>query len=67
MTMPVSKLALVWDELRKLSKEDDLDSGDLRWCDFLFAHEAHIKLDYDAQVNCADDCPGFEGDNCFLK
>lgn len=67
MKVPVSTLARVWDELRKLSKEDDLDSGDLRWCDFLYANQAHFKLEYDAHVNCADDCPGYESDNCFLK
>lgn len=67
MKIKLSKLALVWDELQKLSKEDDLDLGELCWCDLLFAISMHIEVDENTEVNCADDCARFATDDCFLS
>lgn len=66
MKLKVSKLALVWDELKKLSAEDDLNLGELTWCDLLFATQTHIEIDEDIEVNCCDDCARFATDSCFL-
>lgn len=67
MKLKLSRLASVWDELKKLSKEDNLALGDLTWCDLLFAASMHIEVDEDADVNCADDCARFATDDCFLS
>lgn len=67
MKLKASKLALVWDELKKLSREDNLDLGEMTWCDLLFALSMHIDVDEDTDVNCQDDCPRFETDDCFLS
>lgn len=67
MPIKLSKLALVWDELRKLSREDDLDLGGLCWCDFYYAIGMYIETEEDIDVNCFDDCSRFETDDCFLS
>ena len=63
----LSKLALAWDELQKLSKGDDLDLGDLCWCDLYYAIGMYIEIEEDVDVNCYDDCARFETDDCFLS
>ena len=67
MKIPISKLARVWDEIKSLSRDDDLDAGDLCWCDFLFVMATNFEIQKDTDVNCADDCPKFDTDNCFLS
>lgn len=67
MKLKASKLALAWDELKKLSQDDGLVLGNLTWCDLLFAFGMHIEIDEDTEVNCADDCARFATDDCFLS
>jgi len=67
MKLAASKLALVWDELRKLSRDDNLDLGELTWCDVLFAASQHIEIEDDVFVNCQDGCYRFATDDCFLS
>lgn len=67
MKLKVSKLALVWDELKKLSNEDNLDLGGLTWCDIYYAISMYIEVEEDTDVNCADDCARFATDDCFLS
>ena len=66
MKLKISKLALIWDELQMLAKDDALDIGGLVWCDFLFVAGAHIEVVEDVLVNCQDGCDKFSTDNCFL-
>ena len=67
MRLKVSRLALVWDELKRLRDDDDLDLGGLTWCDLLFAVSMHYDVNEDTEVNCADDCARFATDDCFLQ
>ena len=66
MKLKASKLALVWDELKNLSREDDLDLGGLTWCDVRFVFGMHIEIEEDVFINCQDGCQRFSTENCFL-
>ena len=69
MKLPISKLSRCWDELQKMSREDDLvlDLGSLRWCDFYYAVGSEFEIEEDTYVNCADDCDGWENEDCFMS